>query len=153
MPYTGSKAKAGRGTILSIGAITGATAAAFVPVGELDDSSFSGGAWSFEETTNFDSGVDEEFLVTTRNNGELSLSGNLIDGDTGQNAVNAAYDSGDKHDFQVQLRPGPGQTTGTLYKFSALVMSFFDISIKTKSRISFTGKLKISGPITKVVGS
>jgi hypothetical protein len=150
----GSKAKVGRGTIVSIGGVTGATGdEVFVPIEELMESSFSGGSWGTEDSSNFDSEVEEEFLSTMRNNGEVGLKGNLIDAAPGQVALEAAYDTGSKYDFKVQLKPGPGQTTGTLYTFSALVTSFFDIPVTTKGIIQFTSKLKVSGAIGKTVGS
>ena len=108
--------------------------------------------WGTDDSTSFDSGVDEEFLTTTRNNGEVTLKGHLIDGAAGQVALSAAYGLGDKHDFTIQLKPGPGQTVGTLYAFSALVMSFFDITLTTKGIVQFNGKLKVSGPIATTAG-
>jgi hypothetical protein len=151
-----SKAKVGRGTIVSIGGVTGTTgggAETFVVIEELMGSPFSGGVWGTEDVTNFQSGVDDEFISTTRNNGEVTLKGNLIDGAPGQAALNAAYNSGSKYDFKVQLLPGPGETTGTLYTFSALVTTFFDIDVSVRAAIQFSAKLKVSGEIVTVEGS
>ncbi len=155
MAYNGSRAKVGRGTVVSIGSVSGGAGGdVYTPIEELNDATFSGGQWGTAETTNFQSGVDEEFLTTTRNNGEVNLKGNLIDGAPGQAALTVAYNSGSKYDFKVQLAVGPGETTiGTAYTFSALVMSFFDIPVTTKGIVEFTSKLKVSGPITTIAGS
>ena len=149
-----SKAKVGRGTVVSIGGQTGAAGTEnLIKVGEVMESSFTGSAWATEDVTNFDSNVDDEFLTTTRNNGELTLKYNVIDSDPGQQALIAAYNTGFKYDFTVQLKPGQGQTTGTSYAFSALVMTIFDIPVTTRGVIQSSGKLKISGPITPTYGS
>jgi hypothetical protein len=153
--YTGSQAKVGRGTVVSIGGVSGAGGSEiFTQINELDKASFTGGKWGTADSTNFNSGVNDEFLTTIRDNGSVSLSGNLVDQDPGQVALAAAYANGLKYDFKVQLLPGPVETTtGTLYSFSALVESFFDIPVTTKDIIKFTSSLKISGPITETVGS
>src|SRR5450756_2018755 len=115
MSYTGSKARAGRGAALSIGGVTGSSGVAYTQVGEVNKASFSGAAWGTIDVTNFDSGVDDEFITTTRNNGDLNVEGNLVDDDAGQIAFENAYDSGAKYNFKLQLLPGPGQTVGKLY--------------------------------------
>ncbi len=149
-----SKAKAGRGTVVSIGGVTGATGTeTFLSVAEVNDSSFTGSSWGTEDSSSFDSGVDEEFIATMRNNGEVNLKFNVVDTDAGQQALITAYNSGSKYDFKVQLKPGPGQTTGTLYAFSALVRSAFDLPVTVKGIIQNSAKLKISGPITPTYGS
>lgn len=151
MAYTGSKSQVGRGTIVSIGGQTG-TGGTFTTIGEVTDASFSGAAWGTVDVTNFDSGVDDEFISTTRNNGDLTLQGNMIDAEPGQVALFAAYDTGFKYDFKVQLQPAQGQTTGKVYTFSALVTSL-ETSIQTRSVVNFNTKLKISGAITRTAGS
>jgi hypothetical protein len=147
-----SKARVGRGSALSIGGVTDGTTVAFQHIAEANKASFSGGSWGTVDVTSFDSGVDEEFKTTTRNNGDLNLEGFLVDSDAGQVAVQAAYDSGNLYDFKLQLLPGPGQTTGTLYTFSGLVQSL-DIPVETRSAITFTIKVKISGAIVRTIGT
>jgi hypothetical protein len=151
MAYTGSKARVGRATVVSIGPVTGGTGA-FTPIGEVMKSGFSGAAWGTVDVTNFDSGVDEEFITTTRNNGDVTIEGNLVDTDPGQVLLTTAYNSGSKYNFTVQLAPGPGETTGRLYAFSALVSSL-DTPIDTKAAVSFSCKLKVSGAITVTPGA
>ncbi len=146
---TPSKAKAGRKAVVSIGGITGAAGGTFLPIEELMQSNFSGASWGTTEVTNFDSNADEEFITTTRNNGTVSLKGNLIDLAPGQAALEAAYQDGIRRDFKVQMPPGPGDTTGVIYAFSALVESFLDINVEVKSAVQFTSSLKISGAVTK----
>ncbi len=154
MAYTNSLAKVGRGTIVSIGPLASATGTpVYIPIGEVDNGSFGGGKWETADVTNFNSGVNQEFVSTIRDNGTIPLGGNLLDADPGQLALQAAYNTGSKYLFQVQLAVGPGETTtGTLYSFAALVESFFDITISLKEAIKFKATLKISGGITTVVG-
>jgi hypothetical protein len=76
--YTKSQAQSGRGSVLSIGT-SGATPT-YTVIGEVKSSSQSGSQWGTEDVTNFESGVDQEFQTTIRDNGELSLMGNRSGG-------------------------------------------------------------------------
>lgn len=153
MAYTGSKAQSGRGTQLSIGGVTGAAPGTFTLVGEVKTSGISGAQWETTDVSNFESGADQEFISTMRNNGELSVGGNRISGDAGQVAVEAAFASGSKYDWKLVLPLAPGQTTtGDTYTFSALVVSR-EIPIETTKEVGWNLKLKISGAVTLVTGS
>lgn len=156
MSYTGSRAQAGRGSALSIGGITGAGGTPpFVTIGEIKTSGISGAQWGTEDVTNFLSGNDQEFITTIRDNGTIDLAGNRVASDAGQVAVEAAFASGLKYDWKLQLpfNAQAGQTTvGDAYTFSALVQSR-DISVDTSKAIGWTVKLKVSGAVTLVPGS
>jgi hypothetical protein len=151
MTYSGSKAQAGRGTILSIGSTP-------VVIGEITSEGFSGNGWKFEDTSNMQSGQDEEFLPTMRDNGTYDISGNRVSSDAGQAAVEAAYynTSGDTlvaSPFTMTLLKNASQTTsGDVYTFNAFVQScVFKADVEKK--ITWEVKLKISGPVTKTEGS
>ncbi len=103
--------------------------------------------------TNFNSGADQEFITTIRDNGSLKLSGNRVSSDAGQLVVEQAFASGAVYDFKLVLPLAAGQnTTGDTYSFSAIVESReFDVDV-TKE-ISWTVGLKISGPVTLTAGS
>ncbi len=156
MAYAGSKAQAGKGSSLSIGGITGAVGTeTFVLIGEIKTSGISGAQWGSEDVSNFQSGNDQEFITTTRNNGTIDISGNRISSDAGQVAVETAFSNGLKYDFKLVLpiNTQAGQTSvGDTYTFSALVESR-DISIDTTKAIGWSVKLKVSGPVTLVTGS
>jgi len=154
--YNGSRAQAGRGSQLSIGGLTGAGGVdTYTLVGEIKTAGISGAQWGTEDVSNFESGADQEFLSTMRDNGTLDLAGNRVSSDAGQVAVEAAFSSGLKYDFKLQLpiNTQAGQTTvGDSYTFSALVQSR-DIAVDTTKAIGWTTKLKVSGPVTLVPGS
>lgn len=154
--YNGSKAQAGRGTQLSIGGLTGAGGVdTWTLIGEIKTSGISGAQWGTEDVTNFESGADQEFLSTIRDNGTLDLAGNRVASDAGQLAVEGAFSSGLKYDFKMVLpiNTQAGQTTtGDTFSFSALVQSR-DIAVDTTKAIGWTTKLKVSGPVTLVSGS
>jgi len=154
--YSGSRAQAGRGSALSIGGITGAGGTeTFTLIGEIKTSGISGAQWATEDVTNFQSGSDQEFLTTIRDNGTLDIAGNRIAADAGQVAVESAFSSGLKYDFKLVLpiNVQAGQTTtGDTYQFSALVQSR-DISVDTTKAIGWSVKLKISGPVSLTAGS
>lgn len=153
MSYSKSQAQSGRGTILSIGS-TGATPT-FSVIGEVKTATQSGSQWGTEDVTNFESGNDQEFQTTIRDNGEFSLAGNRVPSDAGQLATEAAFSDGIIRPFKLQLPINTltGQTsTGDLYTFSALVVSR-DFSVEFNKVITFATKLKVSGPVTLTPGS
>jgi hypothetical protein len=151
MTYTASKAQAGRGTILSIGSTP-------VVIGEITSEGFSGNAWKFEDVSNMQSGQDEEFIPTMRDNGTYDITGNRVSSDAGQVAVeNAYYNTGGgtlvASPFLMTLLKNASQTTSAdTYAFNAFVQS---VSFKTdvEKKITWEVKLKISGAVTKTVGS
>jgi hypothetical protein len=153
MAYTGSKAQAGRGSQLFVGGVSGAGAPVTTLVGEVKSAGVSGAQWATEDVSNFESGADIEFGTTMRDNGTMDLMGNRVSSDAGQIAIEAAFGTGSKYDWKLQLPLAPGQsTTGDIYTFSALVVSR-EFPIETTKIIPFTVKLKISGPVTLTVGS
>lgn len=146
MSYTTSKARSARGAVVSIGGQSGTSGAdTYTPIYELKDVSFNGGQFDKIDVSNFNSGVDKEFILGLRDNGEMSLKGNFIDGDPGQTALGAASDTGLKYNFKVQLQPGQGQSTGGSFVIQGLVLSFLNITMNTSGAMEFDGKVAISG--------
>lgn len=146
MAYTGSLATSGRGSLLTVGSTP-------TTVGEVKSSSLSGNAWGTADVTNFQSGPDQEFITTVRNNGEFRLSGNRVSTDAGQVIVEAAYQSGAITAFAVTLpKQGAQTTSGDKYGFNALVQTrSFDVDV-TKE-ISWSVTLKVSGAVTYTPGT
>jgi uncharacterized iron-regulated membrane protein len=138
MTYSGSLAQAGRGSSVLIGSTP-------TEIGEVTSAAFSGQAWGYVETSNFDSGVDEEFIPTMRDNGTLRIQGNKVDADAGQVLLKA--------DYVVQLPKTATQTTtGTKYTFTAYCQTL-TFAVGVKDKIALDATLKITGPIVRVVGS
>lgn len=153
--YSGSLAQAGRGSALSIGPLTGTLTPTYTMVGEIKTSGISGAQWGTEDVSNFESGADQEFLTTMRDNGTVDLAGNRVTSDAGQAAVEVAFGTGLKYLWKITLpiNTQAGQTTtGDVYAFSALVQSR-DISVDTTKAIGWTVKLKISGAVVLTPGS
>ena len=146
MTYTNSQAQAGRGSTLSIGATP-------TMIGEVKSAAITGNSWGTADVTNFESGPDQEFILTIRNNGELKVAGNRVSTDAGQLLVEAAYQSGAINSFTLQLLKSPAQTsTGDKWVFNALVQArSFDVDVSKE--ISWTVTLKISGALTFTAGS
>lgn len=146
MTYTGSLAQAGRGSSFSIGATP-------TLIGEVASCSPTGNAWEYVDTSNFQSGVDEEFISTMRNNGEFSVAGNRVSADAGQVLVEADYNTGGKSSYTLQLPKTAAQTTsGDKYVFNAFVQTR-KFSVEVKGKISFELTLKVTGPVTLTVGT
>ena len=146
MPYTGSKAQAGRGSVLSIGATP-------TEVGEVKEVPLNRGKWDVIDTTNFDSGSDSEQLVTMRKPGTVNFKGNRVSSDAGQVLVETAYQSGALTAFVIQLPKTAAQTiAGDKYTFNAFVVGS-DFTDTVTTAIEFSIELQISGPCTLTVGS
>lgn len=146
MTYTGSLAQAGRGSSLSIGGTP-------TVIGEIKTAGISGNSWGTADVTNFESGADQEFITTIRNNGELRLAGNRVVADAGQALVETAYSTGAITAFVLALPKTAAQTTsGDKYSFNALVQSrSFDVDVSKE--ISWSVTLKISGAVTFTAGT
>lgn len=144
--YTKSAAQTGAGSSLSIGATP-------TIIGEIKSAGISGAQWSTADVTNFQSGVNQEFISTIRNNGSVKISGNRASSDAGQILTEAAFGSGLITAFVLTIDKTPAQTTtGDTYAFSALVESReFDLSVDKE--VSWSVTLKISGPVTFTIGS
>jgi hypothetical protein len=146
LAYTGSKAQAGRGSLLSIGATP-------TPIGECADIPFNRPEWETVDITNFDSGSDEEQLVTIRRAATFSVTGNRVSSDAGQISVEAAYQSGALTPFTLQLpKTGAQTTSGDKFTFSAYVKGS-NFKLSPTGKIEFTLNLQTSGPIPFVQGS
>jgi len=147
MPYTGSQAQPGRGSTISIGTSSPPV------IGEVADITLNRGKWDFANTTNLQSGSDEEMLAVIRKAAQMTLKGNRVDTDAGQIAVEAAYQAGSLQTFVIQLPKTAAQTTiGDKYTFTAYVDSS-DFTISPTKQIEFTMQLQTSGAITLTAGS
>lgn len=165
MPITGTGIASGTtvaavasGTItLSQNATASGTAVSLTvgpqQIGEVRSVPFKRGPWTFADTTNFQSGADKETLPIIRDNGSITLSGNRVSGDTGQAAVEAAYQSGAIQTFTLTLPKTSSQTTiGDTYSFNAYVKSS-DFNADAEKEVDFSIDLMISGPTTLTLGS
>lgn len=144
--YTGSKAQAGRGSLLSIGSTP-------TPIGECADVPFNRPEWETVDVTNFDSGMDEEQLVTIRKAATFSVTGNRVSSDAGQEAAEDAYQTGTLTAFTFALPKTTAQTaTGDTYAFKAYVKGS-SFKVQPTGKIEFTLNLQTSGPVLLTVGS
>lgn len=153
MPYTRSQAQAGRASILSIGPTVGTATPTYTPIMEVRSAPRRGAKWDTEDVSNFNSGVDKEFITQMRDNGTLEITGNRVGGDAGQTALKAAFGTGELYLFTFELPKTTGQTTaGDSWGFNALVESI-DYDVDTTKAVTFTCTLKISGLPTETAGS
>jgi hypothetical protein len=149
-----SKAQSGRGTQISIGTVAGGVTT-WTPIGECKSAPLEGAKFKTVDVTNFDSGLDDEFITTTRDPGESTFEGNRNSSDAGQVLVTAAYQSGLIVPFKVVLpiNTAAGQTTqGDVFTFNALVLST-DFPVSVEGAITFKVGVKKTGPTVLTVGS
>jgi predicted secreted protein len=152
MTYTGSQATVGRGSTLAINTGTVATPV-WTPIGEWKNATWSGNSWKTVDVTNMESGINEEFIASIRDNGAVKLSGNYVSSDAGQTALYNAFNTGAMASFELTYPLSPAQITkGNSYAFTALVESF-EIDDKVEGEITLSSSLKISGAVTFTPGS
>jgi hypothetical protein len=132
--YTGSKAQVLSGASFSfLGSVLAPTPA--VTLGEVVSMSLKGSKRAMIMTTNMQSNQNVEKLDTTLDPGQVTVSYNRLPNDAGQNALLAAFTTGGKYSFQIQLPidKAVGQiTTGDLISFSAIITEgplTFDINL------------------------
>jgi hypothetical protein len=161
MAYNGSKAYAGRGTQLLIGALTGSTGTeVFTLIGEVSETSLGELTLALEETTNFQSGVFIERTGTMIDPGTVTIRYNYIAGgtDPGQQALQAAQLTTSPFDFKVifpvnkQISPAQA-TAGDAYTFSAIVTKVGGLTLRPKNVIEGSAELTITGARTFTAGS
>lgn len=150
MPYTGSQAGIGLGTVLSIG--TNTSPITYTAVGELNKIAGTGRQAGTADTTNFQSGA-REFLPTLIDSGTWEIAGNRIGGDAGQVAMEAAFVALQLHPFKIQLPKTANQTTiGDSCSFTALIEQL-NYEVGVDKVVTLEGRLKVSGILTWVSGS
>jgi hypothetical protein len=151
MPYTGSLAGIGLGSVLSINTGTASTPT-WTAVGELRKLNLTGRQAGTADTTNFASAA-REFKPTLIASGTWDIEGNRVGGDAGQVAMEAAFVGLAMKQFKIQLPiSGAQTTTGDSFTFTALVEEL-DYSVEVDKVVMLTGKLKVSGVLTETAGS
>jgi hypothetical protein len=149
-----SKAKAGTGTKLKLG--DGASPEVFTTVAEITSLKMAGRTVKTDDVTNMDSPTDsngllyEEFIATVASSGGVDFTYNFTPNDTAQQAVRTAFD-GKLHNFQIVTvidKTGSSPLTKWTFSFAAIVEMVDGVDFPVDKKVSGTGKLKISGPIS-----
>jgi hypothetical protein len=122
----------------------------YTAVGECNDSSPSGRVWDTEEVTNFQSGVDKEYKKGLRNPGKFTVKYNLLFGDTGQDALEAAFDDTQPYLFQLTFPVAEGKTTPLIWQFPALVLSVDPTEIVPGKALMGSCELQATGDRTVI---
>ncbi len=121
---------------------------AYTLVGEVESDEPQGREWDTEEVTNFQSNVDKEHIKALRNPGQFTITGNLLFGDAGQEALDAAFDDTKPYMFQLTFPLADGFVTPEIWQFNALVLSVDPPTITPGKAIKFSCKLQVTGPRT-----
>lgn len=151
MSATPTKFHLGKGGVFSISTDGGTT---FTAVKQLKTCSFSGAKSDFEDVTNMDSpGATREFAPTLLDAGECQIQGVFLDSDPGQLAFNAAYAAQTLLSCKLVMAPRPGQTTGYTRTFSGYISEGNNLDAQFDKSSTFSGTVKISGPITSTPGT
>ena len=151
MPYDGTEAGIGLGTVLSIG--TNASPIVYTAVGELSGLNESGRQAGTDDATNFESGA-REFLPTLIDSGNWAFTGNRIGSDAGQVEMETAFAALEIRPFKVELPKTSAQTvSGDVATFKALIEQWNVTPIEVDKIVKIQGQLKVSGVITWIEGS
>jgi hypothetical protein len=149
-----SKAKAGAGTKLQLG--DGASPEVFSTIAEILSLKSSGKTIKTDDVTNLDSPVDgagliyEEFIATIASAGGIDFTYNYTPNATAQQTIRTAFD-GKVHNFKIVTsvdNTANSPVTKWAFSFAALVESIDGLDFPVDKKITGSGKLKISGPIT-----
>ncbi|UWZ84650.1 hypothetical protein [Occallatibacter riparius] len=145
MAYAGSKARAGRNIIVSVGETP-------TVIGDVFDYGTFGGEWATTKVTRLTSSADE-FIKTIKDNGNLQLKLNAVPSDAGQIALEAAEADADPTKITVQFPVLDGQTTtGNSFVFYGLVLGF-KYSGDPSKQLQVEVNIKITGDVTKTPGA
>lgn len=142
------------GTQTSVSFAASVTIVTYEPVAELKTLDFSGSKNDIEDVSNFDSASRfKEYIVTMADAGDCSISGNYIAGDTGQGLFRGAFTAGTVLSFQIVLPLQSGQTSfGEKWVFNGIVQEL-DNAISYDKALTFSAKLKVTGPIVVTPGA
>lgn len=105
------------------------------------------------ETTSHDSDGDRSYLPGLRDGGTVTLEGNLLPEDAGQDALRTNYDADDGTTaaFVITLASSAA-TTAVTYSFTGYVNALGgDTPFDDKG--SFTASIKVTGTVTKAVAA
>jgi hypothetical protein len=152
MSYSFSTGQTGSQSVLSIGSTP-------VVIGQIQDIAFSGQVLKMLDSTNLQSVVEEE-QPSLPNAGELKVTCLRVPTDTGQAAVQTAFNLGSQQTaapFTLQLAPNAadGQTThGDKFAFNAYVTSYIpSASVSAEKLILSEFVLKVVTPYTMTPGT
>lgn len=154
MSYTDSMAQAGLGSKISINTGT-VTTPIWTQIFEITSGKLSGRVAKVVDVTNLQSGA-AEFIVTLVDSGTFDCSGNTVQADPGQLAVESNFATlASNIGFKVELRKTPAQTTtGNSYTMVGVIQEWDPISdISVDKAVTFSLKIKISNTITFTAGT
>ena len=151
--YLGSAAFSGANAAISINSGTIAVPV-WVPIVECVSADLSGRVAATQSVTSFSSpNKTAEFITTLITPGDLKLVFNMVSGDPGQIAIQAAFNTLTKVEYQLAIPQSPTQTVvGDKYVFQA-VCTEFSFSVSPEKAIQIQSSLKLSGPLTFTAGS
>lgn len=113
----------------------------YLEVGEIQTVSGPTGQATVIDATHLSSEAKEK-LMGLPDEGQVTLGGNYVDTDNGQDALLAARAAQEKRDFRITLSNGSG------FLFQGFVLSF-NIDLGVDDKVSFSATIEISGPVSR----
>jgi hypothetical protein len=151
--YTTSKAFAGRGTVVQYS--TNPPSVAYTTASELKTAAFSGAKYDLADVSNLESGNFKEWLPTTADSGECSMSGNYLPNSAAELAMIGFFTNATLVTWQLVLPPSAAQgfpTTLGTFTFTGYISSI-DYGLETSKEATIAFKIKITGAIAFSGGS
>jgi hypothetical protein len=146
-----TKFQLGKGAVLSSSTDGGTT---WTPIKQLKTITFSGSKQDFDDITNLDSpGAVREVVPTLIDPGTADFQGVFNGTDPGQLALSAAFTAQTPLEFKLQFAPGATQTVGFLRTWNGYMASKPQVDAQMDKASTFSGSVKITGPVTDTPAS
>lgn len=114
----------------------------YIQVGEIQTVSGPSGQATVIDATHLDSDAKEK-LMGLPDEGQVTIGGNYVDTDSGQDAMLEARAAQEKRDFKIVL------SNGAQFLFQGFVLSF-NIDLGVDDKVSFSSTIEISGAVSRV---
>lgn len=114
----------------------------YIQVGEVQTISGPSGQAAVIDTTHLGS-TRKEKLMGLPDEGQITLGGNYVSSNSGQDEMFEARNAQEKRDFKIEL------SNGELWLFQGFVLAF-NIDLGVDDKVSFSATVEITGEVTRV---
>jgi hypothetical protein len=114
----------------------------YVQVGEVQTFDGPSGQAAVIDTTHLTSPRKEK-LMGLPDEGQITLGGNYVSSDSGQDEMFEARDTQQRRDFKLEL------SNGELWLFQGFVLAF-NINLGVDDKVSFSATVEITGAVSRV---
>jgi hypothetical protein len=114
----------------------------YIQVGEVQTFDGPSGQANVIDTTHLTSTAKEK-LIGLPDEGQITIGGNYVSSDNGQDEMFEARNTQQRRDFKLEL------SNGELWLFQGYVLAF-NISGGVDDKVNFSATVEITGPVSRV---